>query len=53
MSDTVKYFFDENFAEENKTEETQNIKELKELYNLLSIEDKVVFRRFVINEPLF
>ena len=56
MSDSVKYYFEENFGEkENKTEEkySQDVINIKELFRLLSVEDKILVKRIIAEEKIF
>ena len=54
MSDSVKYYFEENFGKE-KTEEkySQDVINIRELFRLLSFEDKVIAKRLLREESIF
>lgn len=57
MSDTItRYYLDDSFGEkENKTEETysQDVINIRELFRLLSFEDKVITKRLLREEEIF
>ena len=54
MSDSVKYYFEENFGKE-KTEEkhSQDVINIKELFRLLSVEDRILVKRIIAEEKIF
>ncbi len=56
MSDSIKYWEEQSFGEkEIKTEETysQDVINIRELFRLLSFEDKVITKRLLREEPIF
>lgn len=57
MSDTItRYYLDDSFGEkEIKTEETysQDVINIRELFRLLSFEDKVITKRLLREEEIF
>ena len=54
MSDSVKYYFEENFGKE-KTEEkySQDVINIKELFRLLSVENRILVKRIIAEEKIF
>lgn len=54
MSDSVKYYFEEDFGKE-KTEEkySQDVINIKELFRLLSVEDRILVKRIIAEEKIF
>lgn len=55
MSDSAKYFFDEDFAGKRETEEKlkENVQSIIDLYRLLDLQDKLTVRRLIATEVLF
>ena len=58
MSDTItRYYLDDSFGEQelrSKTEEySQDVINIRELFRLLSFEDKVITKRLFREEPIF
>ena len=56
MTDTIRYYLDqESFGEkEIKTEEySQDVINIRELFRLLSFEDKVIVKRLIREEKIF
>ena len=56
MSDSVKYWEEQNFGEkEIKTEEkySQDVINIKELFRLLSVEDRILVKRIIAEEKIF
>jgi hypothetical protein len=57
MSDTItRYYLDDSFGEKGiKTEETysQDVINIRELFRLLSFEDKVITKRLIKEESIF
>jgi hypothetical protein len=57
MSDTItRYYLDDSFGEkEIKTEETysQDVINIRELFRLLSFEDKIIAKRLIQQEKIF
>ena len=54
MSDSVKYYFEENFGKE-KTEEnySQDVINIRELFRLLSYNDKALVKHLIREESIF
>ena len=61
MSDSVKYWEEQNFGEQElrskeiKTEEkySQDVINIKELFRLLSVEDRILVKRIIAEENIF
>jgi hypothetical protein len=55
MSDSVKYWEEQNFGEKEKTEEkySQDVINIRDLFRLLSLEDKILVRRILSQENIF
>ena len=57
MSDSVQKFYldQESFGEKEKTEEkySQDVINIKELFRLLSVEDKILVKRIIAEEKIF
>lgn len=56
MSNTVqKFFFDENFAEKEikTTEITESIKNIVEIYHILSIEERIQCKKIIRELDIF
>lgn len=56
MSDSIKYWEEQNFGEkEIKTEETysQDVINIRELFRLLSYNDKALVKRLIREENIF
>ena len=56
MSDSVKYWEEQNFGEkEIKTEEkySQDVINIKELFRLLSVENRILVKRIIAEEKIF
>ena len=56
MSDSVKYWEEQSFGEkEIKTEEkySQDVINIKELFRLLSVEDRILVKRIIAEEKIF
>ena len=53
MSDSVKYYFEENFGKEKTEEYSQDVINIRELFRLLSFEDKVIAKRLLREESIF
>lgn len=56
MSDSIKYWEEQSFGEkEIKTEEiySQDVINIRELFRLLSFEDKVIAKRLIQQEKIF
>ena len=54
MSDSLTFWEEQIFsAEKSKKEITENVKNILELYNLLSLEEKVEVKRLIREQKLF
>ena len=56
MSDSVKYWEEQNFGEQEiKTEEkySQDVINIKELFRLLSVENRILVKRIIAEEKIF
>ena len=54
MSDSVKYYFEENFDKEETEEKyNQDVINIRDLFRLLSVEDKILVRRIIAQEKIF
>ena len=57
MSDSVQkfYLYQESFGEKEKTEEkySQDVINIKELFRLLSVEDRILVKRIIAEENIF
>ena len=54
MSDSVKYYFEENFGKEETEEKyNQDVVNIRDLFRLLSVEDKILVRRIIAQEKIF
>ena len=57
MSDSVQKFYidQESFGEKEKTEEkySQDVINIKELFRLLSVEDRILVKRIIAEEKIF
>lgn len=54
MSDTVKYWEEQDFGqEENKEEQSKNVKLIIELFNLLSPSEKVEVKKIIRSSSVF
>ena len=62
MSDSFKYWEESNFptqslktssAEKSKKELTENVKNILDLYNLLSIEEKIEVKKLIREQKVF
>jgi len=56
MSDSIKYWEEQSFGEkEIKTEEkhSQDVINIKELFRLLSVEDRILVKRIIAEEKIF
>ena len=57
MSDTItRYYLDDSFGEQEiKTEEkySQDVINIKELFRLLSVEDRILVKRIIAEEKIF
>ncbi len=53
MNSNQKFYMDDSFGEKETTETSKNIQTIIELYQLLSVEDKVQCKRLINQEKLF
>ena len=56
MSDTItRYYLNDSFGEKEKTEEkySQDVINIKELFRLLSVEDRILVKRIIAEEKIF
>ena len=53
MSDSVKYYFEENFGKEKTEEYSQDVINIRELFRLLSYNDKALVKRLIREENIF
>lgn len=54
MSNTVQYWFDqEETNKKQKKELSENIINIRDLFRLLSTEEKLIARRIIIEEDIF
>lgn len=55
MTDTVRYYLDQDFGTEKvETEkDSQDVMNIKELFRLLSVEDRILVKRIIAEEKIF
>ena len=53
MSDSIKYWEEQSFGEKTEEKYSQDVINIRDLFRLLSSEDKVLVRRILSQENIF